>query len=156
MNKNIYFFILVVGLAIGCDEPSLEISKKETKLAKEQNLTADNPTPLSESQTTPVLEPLIDLSRVPIVAELDSKVLSALFAAEKAFNDDSSIPPEKKNFENYHVIAQMTPKRIYVVFSPNAQENDPYPLGGENSVGKETTFIVDRATSKVLRRYFSE
>ena len=121
-------------------------SDQESRITKETKMSAERQQDESE--------PIVDLSKVPLIATLRGESLKALLIAYDAFVAEPKISSERKNMSNYEAILHQSKKRLYVEFFPKFDKK--YPLGGENSFGASVTYIIDRNDLRVLRRYFSE
>ena len=86
---------------------------------------------------------------------VSSEDLMAILAAERAFQANTFIPPEKKNLANYHL--EIFPKdgAIAVLFVPLWTPQDINTRGGSTALGVEVTFYVDKKTWTVTKTLFA-
>jgi hypothetical protein len=99
---------------------------------------------------------LLATCSVVSVGRADESHLRALEAKAVcvALARDQAISP-KADLRHYQIIVRKDGKNFDVIFLPDPDPSDPYPVGGSTKYGAEVHYIISPRTYKILRVHFA-
>lgn len=96
-----------------------------------------------------------DVAEKNVSQRLSGIYLKAFLTAHDSFLKDKEIPENKKNLANYDVIF-LNEKEFYIVTfqAKRTPEEERTLLGSESSLGKDTTFLINKSDFSLNKRAF--
>jgi len=95
-----------------------------------------------------------DIWNLPIRVSITGDLLKAFDIAVIAFKEESLVPPQKRNLENYTVEFRERRGLIYVYFRAKRLPSEKQLAGGESALGKDTLYTIKKADFTIVDRKF--
>lgn len=96
----------------------------------------------------------VDFLNLPVTNTIQGKVLEALLVSYRSFEDNASIPLEKRNITNYDIEVREDDRTFYILFNAHRTKEESELDGGISAAGQDIVFIIDRSTFEIKKWFF--